>query len=105
MEDLKRLRDLAESYLNPHQFKPGDLVTWKPGLRNRAMPEYGEPIVVVEVYDEPIYDQTSDSSSAYFREPLQLRCLLLDGDGDALIFHYDAGRLMPYGEWRSSVAN
>ncbi len=105
MEDLKRLRDLAESYMQIHQFKPGDLVTWKPGLRNRVMPEYGEPIVVVEVYDEPIYDQTSDSSSSYFREPLHLRCLVVDKDGDALIFHFDAARLMPYGDYRSSVAN
>jgi len=105
MSDLNRLSQLAEDYLHEHRFQRGDLVTWKPGLRNRKMPDYGEPMVVVEVLDEPVYDQTADSGSPYFREPLSVRCLLVDEDGDALVFYYDARRLMPYGDWRSSVAN
>lgn len=105
MSDLSRLSQLAQDYLYEHRFQQGDLVTWKPGLRNRKMPDYGEPMVVVEVLDEPVYDQTIDSGSPYFREPLTVRCLLVDEDGDALVFYYDAGRLMPYGNWRSSVAN
>ena len=105
MSDLNRLSRLADDYLTEHRFVQGDLVTWKPGLRNRKMPDYGEPMVVVEVLAEPVYDQTADSGSPYFREPLTVLCLLIDEDGDALVFYYDAHRLMPYGNWRSSVAN
>jgi len=105
MTDLNRLHDLAASYMESHEFKPGDLVTWKPGLRNRVMPDYGEAVVVIEVLAEPVFDQTTDSSSPYFREPLTLRCLVVDKDGDAMIFHYDANRMMPYSNYRSSVAN
>ncbi|WP_457630731.1 hypothetical protein [Oceanithermus sp.] len=105
MNDLNRLHDLAASYMTDHEFEPGDLVTWKPGLRNRVMPDYGEAVVVIEVLAEPVYDQTTDSSSPYFREPLTLRCLVVDKDGDAMIFHYDARRMMPFADYRSSVAN
>ena len=105
MSDLTHLSQLAEDYLHEHTFQKGDLVTWKPGLRNRKMPDYGEPMVVVEVLGEPVYDQTADSGSPYFREPLTVRCLLVDEEGDALVFYYDARRLMPYRDYRSSVAN
>ncbi len=105
MKDLDHLTRLAAAYLERSRFQPGDLVTWKPGLRNRKLPDYGEPMVVIEVLEEPVYDRTADSGSPYFREPLSVRCLLVDEDGDALVFHFDAARLMPYGLWRSSVAN
>jgi len=105
MNDLNRLYDLAVNYLEGYKFQPGDLVTWKPGLRNRVMPDYGEAAAVIEVLTTPVYDQTADSSSPYFREPLSLRCLVIDKDGDAMIFYFDANRMMPFSEYRSSVAN
>ncbi|MFP4280762.1 MAG: hypothetical protein ACLFQI_12290 [Halochromatium sp.] len=66
---------LLERYaqLNQQQpFKPGDLVCWKPGLKNRRVPAYGTPAVVLEVLDPPIPDSERESGSAYFREPLSL---------------------------------
>ncbi len=108
MDDLDKLEELnkiAASYMAGQTFSLGDLVTWKPGLRNRKMPDYGEPMVVVEVLEASVHDETADSGSPYFREPLNVRCLLIDDDGDALIFHYDSRRLMPYQSYRLTVSN
>ena len=55
-----------------HQFAPGDLVAWKPGLKNRRVPRYGEPAVVVSVLDAPVFDNELESGSTYFRDPLSL---------------------------------
>ncbi|MFP4077132.1 MAG: hypothetical protein ACLFTD_11735 [Halochromatium sp.] len=90
---------LLERYaqLNQQQpFKPGDLVCWKPGLRNRRVPAYGTPAVVLEVLDPPIADSERESGSAYFREPLSLVLGLFwdqdPGRGDFVIFHFDGRR-------------
>ena len=36
-------------------FRPGDVVVWKDGCSNRKRPKIGEPGVVIEVLDEPLY--------------------------------------------------
>lgn len=90
---------LRERYalLNQQQpFKPGDLVCWKPGLRNRRVPAYGAPAVVLEVLDAPIADTETESGSTYFREPLNLVLGLFwdrePGRGDFVAFHFDGRR-------------
>ena len=42
---------IGEVYLRAHQFKPGDLVEWKPSLQHANMPVYGKPAVVLAVDD------------------------------------------------------
>jgi hypothetical protein len=54
-----------------HSFRPGMLVMWKPGLKNRRWPENGEPIIVVSLLDTPVFDN-QESGSTYFREPLDM---------------------------------
>lgn len=83
--------------LNAHEvFKPGDLVCWKPGLRNRRFPRYDRPAVVLEVLDVPVLDSESDSGLTYFRDPLDLVLgLFLDeGEhrGNFLTWHFDSRR-------------
>ena len=83
-----------------HAFQPGELVCWKPGLRNRHAPAYGTPAVVLEVLDPPIYDGEQESGSAYFREPLSLVIgLFWNRDphrGDFIAFHVDERRFEPW---------
>jgi hypothetical protein len=83
-----------------HAFKPGDRVCWKPGLRNRRLPAYGTPAVVLEVLDPPITDGETESGSTYFREPLSLVLGLFwdrePGRGDFVIFHFDGRRFEPF---------
>ncbi len=78
-------------------FKPGQLVQWKKGCKNRRSPEYGQPVIVVELLDTPVHDiETKGAGSAYFREPLTLIAGQIDKDGDFICFHYDARRFEPY---------
>jgi hypothetical protein len=79
-----------------HQFAPGDLVTWKAGLKNRRVPRYGEPAVVVSVLDAPVLDSEQESGSTYFRDPLDLVLGVIwdrdPGRGDFVTFHFDGRR-------------
>jgi hypothetical protein len=90
------LRERYRALTQPQRFAPGDLVTWKPGLKNRRGPCYGRPAVVVEVLDTPVWDTERDSGSTYFREPLD--CVLGviwdedPGRGEFVTFHYDSRR-------------
>ncbi|MBK1618471.1 hypothetical protein CKO42_08475 [Lamprobacter modestohalophilus] len=89
----------------PQAFKPGDLVCWKPGLKNRRVPAYGAPAVVLEVLDQPITDGETESGSTYFREPLSLVLGLFwdrdQGRGDFVAFHFDGRR---FEAWNTKTA-
>lgn len=89
-----------------HAFKPGDLVTWKPGLRNRRYPYLGKPAVVLEVLATPILDSDTETGSTYYHEPLDLVLgLFLDeGEhrGDFLGWHFDGRRFQPWTEGASA---
>ena len=82
----------------PYNFQRGDLVQWKPGLKNKRRPADGEPMIVVEVLDEPAMDAEQSSGSPYFREPLNLVGAIRDDDGDFMILHYDKRRFEPFNE-------
>ncbi|WP_438352331.1 hypothetical protein [Microbacterium sp. CJ88] len=87
--------ELLEQYraLTTHEsFAPGDLVVWKPGLKNRVRPAYDEPAVVVEVLDNPVLNTESDPSSVYFREPLDILIGILDDEEEILVYHFDSRR-------------
>ena len=74
-------------------FVPGQIVQWKPGMRNRLLPADGQPAIVMEVLDPPIVlnDPTLEGCNL-FREPLSLVLGVHDADGDFLLFHVDSRR-------------
>lgn len=76
--------------------RPGMLAQWKPGMKNRATPDYGTPMVVVEALESPIIDTKFDSGSVYFRERLDLVLGFVDEDDEFYSFHYDSRRFEPY---------
>lgn len=94
------LRAQFDRLRHRHTFAPGDLVSWKPGLRNRRFPRYGRPAVVVEVLAQPVLDDAKDSGDAYFREPLDivLGMFIEKGPqrGDFLTWHVDSRRFQPW---------
>lgn len=105
MKTLSRARSpeykasLVSAYhdlMTTHPFSPGDLVRWKPALKNKRRPEYDVPAIVVEVLDEPVRDREQGAGSAYFREPLDLAIGLLDDDDDFVILHVDSRRIEPF---------
>ena len=47
------LKQLADRLDRHHAFVKGQFVAWKPGLKNRKLPDYGEPAIVIAVHVEP----------------------------------------------------
>jgi hypothetical protein len=102
LDASRRCADLLAGYRQftsgaEKSLQPGMLAQWKPGMKNRKMPEYGVPMVVVEILAEPIVDATFDSGSIYYRERLDVILGFIDGDDrDFSVLHYDSRRFEPY---------
>jgi len=95
----EHLRALLERLTNGREraLRPGMLATWKPGLKNRRFPRYGEPVVVVALLDEPIVNPSNESGSPYFKEPLDLLVGVVRGDDcEFLVYHADRRRFQPH---------
>jgi hypothetical protein len=100
--EVKKRADLSLSHYAifadkaEKQLKPGMLVQWKQGLKNRKRPRPNEPAVVIEILEKPFYDEENGSGTPYFREPMNLVLGMVDDDGEFIIFHYDARRFRPF---------
>ncbi|MBL7785117.1 MAG: hypothetical protein JNM36_04380 [Chitinophagales bacterium] len=92
-EHTANLTNAYKKFSVQQDLKPGDIVVWKQGMKNKARPAEKEPAVVVEVLKEPIYDTESGAGTPYFHEPLNIALGLIDDDGDFLVFYYDSRRL------------
>lgn len=92
MTERERLTAAFAKLAEKNTFKPGDIVDWKPGMRNKQA--YG-PFIVVEVLDSPVLDNIDEAGSQYFREPLDivLGKVVVDG-GEMFIMHYYDSRRM-----------
>lgn len=87
------LKQKVSSFLEPApKFRPGDVVRWKKGLKNKRYPKEGQLCIVMEEMKEPIIQDNRDAGSPYYREPLDLVLALLEDDSDLVIFHYDKRR-------------
>jgi hypothetical protein len=89
---IRKLKELCSRLHQQNEFHEGDLVRWKPGLKNRNYPDYGEPVIIVSVLDSPVFDPSElTAASPYFREPLSL----IIGEvvnKDFVEYHVDARR-------------
>ncbi|KAH3759398.1 hypothetical protein Pelo_8764 [Pelomyxa schiedti] len=85
------LKGILQNFLQPaDEFVPGDLVCWKPHLKNKKLPE--ECGIVVEVLEVAVTDPRKSAGTPYFHEPLDIKIGVIDKDGDFMIFHYDKRR-------------
>lgn len=82
----------SDFYLDEGMIRPGQFVEWKPGLKNKRKPEYHQPVIVMELLDEPIYDKRAEAGSPYFREPLDIILGFFDSDDDFVAYHFDSRR-------------
>ncbi len=93
---IHKLQSLYENFNEEIEFKLGQLVVWKNGLKNRKLPHKNQPAIVVKVLDSPLY-MDKDSGTPYFQEPLDLALAVLGGKkGEFLIFYYDKRRFRLY---------
>jgi len=92
-DELSKLKQKVETLLQPPpEFKTGDVVKWKKGLKNKKYPEEEQLVMVIQELEEPIIQSERDSGTPYFREPLDLILGVLDQDGDLMLYHYDKRR-------------
>ena len=79
-----------------HCFAKGRFVKWKPGLKNRKFPDYGEPAIVTAVLPSPIFDPSETTAgSPYFQEPLTF-VLGTYREDEFLEFPVDSRRFEPF---------
>lgn len=92
---IDEAQDFVKRYQEKETFQPGDLVVWKEGMKDRAFPDYNEPIVVLEIFEpERISDQFGNP---YDCQPRDMRCLVFkDNEGDLLAFAHDSRRFKKY---------
>jgi hypothetical protein len=91
----RMLKQLADRLDEHHAFAKGQFVAWKPGLKNRKFPDYGEPSIVMAVLPSPITDPNEMSAgSPYFQEPLTI-VIGNYRDDELLEFRVDGRRFEP----------
>lgn len=81
------------SFKVEHDFSEGDLVEFKPNLKNRKLEE--EVAIVTKVLSEPVMDPKADAGTNAFREPLNI-VIGVHRDGTFNEFHVHSARLQPY---------
>ena len=92
----RKLQELAARLDQLHSFTKGQFVKWKPGLKNRKFPDYGEPAIVTAVLPSAIFDPSEvTAGSPYFQEPLTF-VLGTYRAGEFLEFRLDSRRFEPF---------
>lgn len=96
---VQRLIDARTALFTPAQLQPGDLVTYKPGMKNKNILD-GYPGIVIRLLDTPVTDDAMDSTSPYYREPLDIVIGTLevaqDGQPTFIEVYLDSRRLDVY---------
>ena len=97
MEEMRdTLKKCYDRLLEKQSFKPGEIVQWKDGLKNRRWPAYNQLCIVLDVFEKPIFDEKESPSTPYFREPLDILFGFIDSENYFVGFHFDSRRFEPY---------
>jgi hypothetical protein len=89
---VDRLLSLAKEYQRDVDFKAGDLVKWKQGLKNRKKPEYNQPAIVIEILDNPVVSEEGSSGSPYFKELLTIVLGVMTENNEFSTYYFDKKR-------------
>ena len=99
---IQVLKRSYETYISNESLSTGDVVSWKPGMRNRTLPNYRQPAIGIEKLQYPIFDESQNAGSQYFHEPLDLRVGFLDDNNQFVIYFYDSRR---FEKFRGSLSD
>ena len=69
----------------------GDIVRWKPGMRDCKVPKESQQVVVMETFPAYVSDKKGACSTG-FRDPVDVRLAFLDEDDDVRMFTFDSRR-------------
>lgn len=87
------LRSAYATYSEVNSFEEGDLVQWKPMMRNRRYPLDGVPAIVVRSIDPP---ELVDSDGDALEDPWDLIVGVVDGSHTFRLTQMASRRLMPW---------
>lgn len=99
---IQELKKCYEAYISNESLSTGDIVSWKAGMRNRTLPNYKQPAIVIERLQYPIFDESQNAGSQYFHEPLDLRVGFLDDNNQFVTYFYDSRR---FEKFRGSLSD
>ncbi|SRR5258708_5011356 len=95
-EKSGRLEKAYKAFNDHHDFRPGQLVKWKKGLKTRLYPQYDEPAIVVAILEQPYIDSKIDSSTPHFNDHLNIQLGLVMPDGQFYCYLFDSRRFEPF---------
>lgn len=96
LEKMKAdMQDGLSVFNEKNTFHPGQFIQWKPGMKTLRFPDYGIPVIVIEVLCVPrMLD--SDSGSAHAPAKFDLVFGMVNGNGEFLHYYADSRRFMPH---------
>lgn len=94
----ENLRSALASLAPPMSFKVNDIVRWKPFMRQFRFPDYGQPAIIAEVFEQPLLHPEQDAGHPCYRTYLTGRIGVLLGPQlqDFGIFYADLSRFELY---------
>ncbi|MDF7641077.1 hypothetical protein PT279_05675 [Bifidobacterium sp. ESL0784] len=70
--DYQQLLRQAQKNYHSEVFNSGDLVEWKPNMKNLQYPEYGAPVIVVKMTEKESLDSELAPSVVVRRSDMQI---------------------------------
>jgi len=86
-EYVEKLENRRTSIKDRKHLKEGNIIIWKEGLKNKRLPNYDQPAIVLKRIDPPNINK--DDS---FSEELDIQIGFITDDDEFLVFNYDSSR-------------
>ncbi len=86
-EYINSLRERNNRFSDKSDFSDGDIVVWKDGLRNKRLPEYKQPAIIIKTIAPPIIDKENS-----YDEELDIHLGFITEDNEFLSYSYDSRR-------------
>lgn len=88
-EYTKHLLETFNALQRVEEFAPGDLVQWKPRLKNQRYPHYGRPAVVIGPIEPPLESENQTDGDT---SKVDVLLGFLDGESDLRVYGYQSSR-------------
>lgn len=92
LEYVEKLKKRKKALEEKNAFKVGDVIVWKDGLKNKRLPQYAQPAIVLEIFDTPIVDEDDATAT----EEIDIQIGFISPDDEFLAFNYDSRRFKNY---------
>jgi hypothetical protein len=88
---IKKLAKRRASLADKRNFEAGNIVIWKEGLKNKRLPNYEQPSIILRSMEPPEVDESDPNS-----EILDIELGFITEDDEFLVFKYDGSRFELY---------